>query len=222
MALRAAARRRAQQRAALPREARRMRVRAGASQRSHRVAARAVALGVARDARLKRAPRLHRVVLERHVGARKHRERRVKSAGAPGGGRRRQRDSCAPMAALAEGLLAMAAPAAVGRHSRFDPVKGQVVVGVRSTIAHPSVVTVDALALAVTRGARGWVGLRDRAVIHPEISVVPKPVHPRRRVEPPLFEARAQHAVCFGEVTARATSRCAALLVTARALAHRR
>lgn len=222
MATRAAARRRAQERSALRAKPGRMRVCPAAPEAAHRVAGRAIALGVARDARPERAARLHRVVLERHVGARKHCKRRVKSRSAARGRRRRERDARAPVTPLAKRLLAVAARAAIGRHARLDAVKRQVVVGVRASIAHPTVVAVDALALAVAIVARRRVGLRDRAVIDPKICVVAQAVHPRRRVEPALFEARSKHAVGLREVTARAPSRGPSLRVTARALAHRR
>lgn len=222
MAARAPARRRAKQRSALRVEPWRVWVGSRAAESAHRVTARAVTLGVTRDARLQRSARLHRVMLEGHVGPRKHSKRRMKPRSSAGRGRRRERHARATVAALAERLLSVTAPASIRGHAGLDAVKREVVVGVRSTVAHSPVVAIDALALAVARVARRGVGLRDRAVIDPEIRVVTKSVHPRRRIEPPFFEARSQHAVSLGDMAARASRRGSSLLVTARALAHRR
>lgn len=199
-----------------------MRVRSCAAERSARVTLNAISLDVTRDTLGQRATSLHRVVLVRHNRARPPLERWVKTPSTSARSSRAHRDARARVAPHAEALLAVTAGASVARHPRFDRVKREVVVRVRAPIANAAIVALDALALAVAVHATLGIGRGDPAVIHPEIRVVVHSVHPPRRVEPALGEARSKHAVCFGEMAARAARARAASLVAARALAHRR
>src|SRR5580700_1303350 len=91
------------------------------------VAADAVALRMAADARVEVAFRLKLVVLGRDGRARPHRRGRVKARVVVVAARAALGDAQAHVARQAEALLLVAAPAALHRHPSLDGVQGDVV-----------------------------------------------------------------------------------------------